>query len=177
MGSQINFFLGPNDLADLFDVLTQSNDIVILSDESDSELPQEAPRVVPIYGVDRLRVLIARRTEMASLRLKPVGKTGRYTARTQDANLVEFDRPYVSQGYIRAGRLYRTDSIWQSDGSAYSKGEEWKKWASKLFSRCRKSLEKVGDTGFYAGKEALGMRKAGVLFQQVEDPKGLRCLE
>jgi hypothetical protein len=176
MGSQVEFFLGPSDLIALSDAFSQLAELVYL--RPDLRVMQlHAPEdIVPRYGTENLRFYIARKHDVQLLMSHREGEIeSQLPHHTTYQPIVEFDRPFVSNSYIRAGRMYRVDSYYLPSGEVVRKSEDWISWAKKLFAVTRKSLAKVGDSGYYAGEEALAMRSSGILFQQIDDPRNQLC--
>jgi hypothetical protein len=173
MGSQINFFLGPQDLLTISKEIGSVGDPVFLHPTSEAIEPKEVENIIPVYGSEVLRILIARREDLPSIVFRPRQGHRDYISDTQDSLVIEFGRPYVADHLIRAGRLYRDDKFWLKDGHSQPKPEEWVSWAKKLFEKCRRSLARIGDSGYFAGQQAIAMRQTGVVFQQLDDPKNL----
>lgn len=173
MGSQINFFLGPQDLISMSELICSVDDSVLLQVTSESSEPLEVANMIPVYGSDVLNVLIARREDLPLINFRPRQGHRDYISDTRSSLVIEFARPYVTERLIRSGRLYRDDNLWLPGGNSEPKPMEWIRWGKKLFEKCRRSLTKIDDSGYYAGQQAMAMRKAGVAFQQIDDPKNL----
>jgi hypothetical protein len=176
MGSQVNFFLGPNDLRQLASVLSKSGELVFWRADPRTALLQEVTDIVPTYGVDTLQLQLARRADFQQvLHLFSRASSGYSSDLSLYQPVVEFDLPYVAKGYIRSGRVYRQDAYWNPNDEHERKEEEWIRWAKQLFSSVRRSLTKIDGTHSYAGKEAIEMRAKGILFQEIDDPRNEFC--
>ncbi|CAN1577856.1 hypothetical protein MCELHM10_04207 [Paracoccaceae bacterium] len=147
MGSQVNFFLGPNDLRQLASVLSKSGELVFWRADPRTALLQEVTDIVPTYGVDTLQLQLARRADFQQvLHLFSRASSGYSSDLSLYQPVVEFDLPYVAKGYIRSGRVYRQDAYWNPNDEHERKEEEWIRWAKQLFSSVRRSLTKIDGT-------------------------------
>jgi hypothetical protein len=176
MGSQVSFFLAPSDLRTLKAAFSKAGDLVYIGSDPRLISLHEVTEIVPQYGVEDLHLMIARKCDYQGvLRYHESRGTQGIFDITLHQPVIELDRPFVSQGFIRSGRLYRQDSYWLMNGEEVRKPEEWILWAKRLFTKVRRSLTKFDDSFYYAGEEALAMRANGVLFQEIDDPRNELC--
>ena len=167
-GKKFTYFLAPSDQIGFEAALRASGDIALLSRLSKSVRPEEVPtsRVLAM-GKETLDLWIARRADLPEIEFKPVGARGEFYCDQTFAPVIEFDRCYVTDRYIRAGRLYRVDKYWNANKQQVSKPEAFVEWANLLYKLAKKSLTKV-EQGCYAGKEALELRKTGMAFEGLD---------
>lgn len=168
MGTQFSFFLAPADQLPFELALTASGDIAFLRDVSHSSTPEEAnTSKVLAMGKERLDLWIARRQDLPDLRFNAVGARDEYSCDSTFAPVVEFGRCYVTDKFIRAGRLYRVDKFWNENSELVSKPDSFVEWAERLYKLAKASLTKV-EQGCYAGAEAVKLRQAGVAFEGLD---------
>lgn len=173
MGSQVNFFLGRTDLSLLERTLRLTGDVNFIHRVSDSPHPSEVASLsVQDYGRDDLSLLIARPLDLGALRLGQIEGTRTFTASAISHPVVELDRPFVAPGFIRAGRLYWTKERWLAGGGRAENEPQFQTWAASLLRKCRATLTKLEGSPYYAGPEALELRKTGVQFSNLDDPRG-----
>lgn len=167
-GKQFTFFLASSDQIVFEEALRASGDIAFLPDVSKSERPEEllTSRVLAM-GRERLDLWIARRTDLFGITFKPIGTRDEYSCDPTFAPVIEFGRCYVTDRFIRAGRLYRVDKYWNERSQRVSKPVGFIEWADRLYKLAKASLTKV-EQGCYAGAEALELRKRGVAFEGLD---------
>ncbi len=167
-GKQFGFFLAPSDQLEFEGELRTSGDIVFLSERPSLPAAEELSTTQILkMGKEPLGVLIARREDVGSLRFPAVKNTNIYVCDTYDSLAVEFSRCYVTERFIRAGRLYRVDKYWDKNNNLATKPADFIDWAERLHKIAKKSLTKV-EQGYFAGKEALELRASGVAFEGLD---------
>lgn len=168
IGKQFGFFLAPSDQLEFERELRTSGDIVFLNERPSSPRAEELPTTQILkMGEEPLGVLIAQRADLRHLRFLVVKNADIYVCDTYDSLAVEFSRCYVADRFIRAGRLYHVDKYWDRYNNLTHKPTEFIDWAARLYKAAKKSLVKV-EQGYFAGKEALELRAAGVAFEGLD---------
>ena len=167
-GKQFSFFLGFADQIKFEEALRSSGDIAFLKFWPKSIRPEElSTSQVLTMGQDVLQVLIARRDDISQIEFLPIKGREAFSCDPTFAPVVEFGRCYVTDRYIRAGRLYRVDKYWDDNRQLIDKPIAFIDWADQLYKLAKASLTKV-EQGCYAGAEALELRKAGVAFEGLD---------
>ena len=118
-------------------------------------------------GKEVLDLWIARRANHSEIIFKPLGSRDEFYCDQTFAPVIEFGRCYVTDRFIRAGRLYRVDKYWDENKQLVSKPDAFIDWADRLYKLAKASLTKV-EQGCYAGVEALELRKKGVAFEGLD---------
>lgn len=167
-GKQFTFFLAPSDQMGFEEALRASGDVAFLRHWPKSAHPDELPTSqVSAMGKEVLDIWIARRADLHDIEFKPVGARGDFYCDPMFAPVIEFSRCYVTDRFIRAGRLYRVDQYWNANEQFVSKPGAFVDWADRLYKLAKASLTKV-EQRCYAGAEALELRKAGVAFEGLD---------
>lgn len=167
-GRQFGFFLSGSDQVRFEEALRASGEIAFI------EVWPKAPRAVELatsviskMGEDTLKILITRREDMRHVEFRPIRGREVYSCDPTFAPIVEFSRCYVTDRFIRAGRLYRVDKYWDENKQLVSKPDAFIDWADRLYKLAKASLTKV-EQGCYAGAEALELRKNSVAFEGLD---------
>jgi hypothetical protein len=159
-GRQINFFLGPSDQAPFEDALRRVDELAILQSRSRTPVPEPiASTVIRQYGIEPLRILLARPSDVSKISAHQILGSDEYTCDPVADLIVEFDRSYVSTGLIRPGRLFYYASLIGSEGPV-DKATAFVEWASGLFRGARGFLVRI-DRYWWAGPEALRLSSLG----------------
>jgi hypothetical protein len=167
-GRQFSFFLALADQVGFQEAIQALGDVVFLHSRSPTAIPEEcSSTIVTKFGETPLRVLIARRADLAQIKFRPISGRNEWTCDVITQPIIEFDRSFVSDKSIAAGRLYRVDKYWGDDGKLLSKPDSFIEWANRLYKLAKASLTKV-EQGCYAGAEALELRKKGVAFEGLD---------
>ena len=161
-GKQVALFLTKNDLMEFEQGLrAKISTIVFLRDHVRSAKPEVLPTISELeYGTDILRVLIARWQDHNRLQYTYVPTRGEFFCSSIENPIIEFDRPYVTNEFIRAGRLYFLPSYW-GETDKIVKSSEFLEWADSVLGFARRTLKRVPDKG-YAGREAQQLHERGV---------------
>lgn len=117
-GKQFSFFLGPADQIRFEEALRSSGEIAFLKVWPTSAHPEEQPtsRVLAM-GSEILDLWIARREDLSQIEFRQVKGRDVFSCDLTFAPVVEFGRCYVTDLYIRAGRLYWVDEYWDESGN------------------------------------------------------------
>lgn len=167
-GKQFTFFLAPSDQIGFEAILRESGDIIFLADLSKSKRPQELETSqILTMGKDRLDLWIARRVDIPQIEFESIGARDEYFCDPTYTPVIEFGRCFVTDLFIRAGRLYRVDQYWNANGQLISKPDAFIEWADNLYKLAKGSLTKI-EQGCYAGREALELREKGVAFEGLD---------
>lgn len=167
-GKQFTFFLSAADQLGFEEALRASGEIAFLRSWPASSEPEElSTSKVREMGVEMLDILIVRREDLPLLEFRPVRGGNVFSCDSVLAPVVEFGRCYVTDRFIRAGRLYRGDQYWDSNKQPVSKHRAFVEWAERLYKLAKASLTKI-EQGCYAGAEAIELRKAGLVFEGLD---------
>jgi hypothetical protein len=167
-GKQFTFFLGPSDQLDFEEAARASGGVVFLKELSNSPHPEEvATSRVLAMGTENLGLWIARREDLSQIEFRPIAGRGVFSCDPLSHPIIEFSRCYVSERFIRAGRLYRMDKYWDENGQLLTKSDAFVEWADRLYKLTKTSLTKI-EQGCYAGAEALELRKKGIAFEGLD---------
>jgi hypothetical protein len=161
-GKQVRLFLTKNDLAEFEKALRLAVPAVMfLRDHFRAAQPEVLPTISELeYGVDVLRVLIVRWQDLNKLEYTHIPARKEFFCSPIENPIIEFNRPYVTKEFIRAGRLYFIPSYW-GESSKIAKPPEFVEWADSIIRLARRTLKRVSDKG-YAGREALQLQEQGV---------------
>jgi hypothetical protein len=161
-GKQVRLFLTKNDLAEFEKALRSAiSAVVFLKDHSRSAQPEVLSTISDLeYGVDILPVVLARWQDLNKLEYTHLPARGEYFCSPIENPIIEFNRPYVTKEFIRAGRLYFIPSFW-GESSKITKPPEFVEWADSIIGLARKTLKRIPDKG-YVGREALQLHEHGV---------------
>lgn len=167
-GKQFSFFLGVSDQIEFEDTMRSSGDIVFLRHWSQSARPEEvATSQVLAMGREVLGLWIARREDLSLIDFQPIKGRAEFACDPTVAPVIEFSRCYVTDRFIRAGRLYRVDKFWDDNRQLVGKPHAFIEWADTLYRLAKASLTKV-EQGCYAGAEAIKLRETGVAFEGLD---------
>jgi len=167
-GKQFTFFLAQTDEIAFEEALRASGDIAFLRVWPKSANPEEVPTSQVLeMGREILNLWIARRVDLPMINFTQVRGREVFSCDPTFAPVVEFSRCYVTDCFIRAGRLYRVDKYWDENEQLVSKPDAFIEWADRLYKLAKASLTKV-EQGCYAGAEAMELRKQGVAFEGLD---------
>jgi hypothetical protein len=165
MGSQIGFYLTPNDQIELGKVLvTECGARLVSGTVLQSGIALLSPESLgsPVYGN---RVLLSREVDFPELSFDPLGMGRGFVCDSSSSPVIDFDLGRVSDKCIFRGRLYRSDHV-AKDGELLPKSDDWRSWAKRAFSLCKRFLYRIDDRasplfGFFLGSEARRLWEKG----------------
>jgi hypothetical protein len=161
LGRQITVYLGRSDQAPFEQALSVAADFAILKSRSSSTRPElVSTTAISEYGKDRLRVLLARPGDLDAISFSQVLGRPEYSCDPTHQPIIEFDRSYVGDAVIRAGRLYFVPRYYDQVGRVVSKPKEFLDWAERLLKAAQDATHEIRQ-GIYCGAEALALSKAG----------------
>ena len=167
-GRQQSFFLAPSEQAAFELKLREAGDMSVLMARSSTPLPITiASTVIAQFGKERLRVLLARTEDVDEVVFVPVAGRREYSCDPTSSPVVEFDRCYAADDFIRSGRLYFIPRYYGPDGNLISKNQNFLDWASAMMRAARRYLHEV-DHDVFAGPEAVALRASGFRFEGVD---------
>ena len=171
-GRQFSFFLGLTDQLGLNEAIRASGDAVFLNDRSYSEKGEEvSSSIIHDPSKESWRILIARRADLPHIRFHSTGYRNQFGCNVTYQPIVEFDRFLMFKTFLRAGRMYRVDKYWNEQRELVSKSPEFIAWADRLYKLVKQSLrkiERVGPQSYFAGEEALALRRSGIPFEGLD---------
>jgi len=171
-GHQFTVFLDSADQASFEQTVRKSGDITFLRDRSPSSRPEELPdSVIRRFGEERLGILIARRADLSDIRFQKIEGRNDFSCDPTTQLAIEFSRCYVTNTFIRAGRLYRVDEFFDMRRARVLKSAEFIEWGERLFHLAKGALHMI-ENGIYAGGHALQRRKGGVKFEGLDGAVG-----
>lgn len=171
-GKQFSFFLGPSDQAEFERAIRTSGDVAFLRIWPHSARPEEVETSEVLeMGREILDLLIARRADVADIEFRPIKGRNEFSCDPTFEPVIEFGRCYVTDRFIRAGRLFRVDKYWNTEKQLVSKPDTFVEWADSLYKFAKASLTKI-EQGCYAGAEAMKLREAGVAFEGLDIEMG-----
>jgi hypothetical protein len=140
MGRQVNFFLLPNDFADLQVAIESAGPVRFLQDRTKTQqLRKLNSLVIPPdeMGKTGLRVYATRPNDVDQIKLRWIEQQNHWIVDSLDSPVVEIDRCYYDSHLIRRGRVYfATDLRFRP----HLPDEEFTKWGSSVISRIRRRL-------------------------------------
>lgn len=166
MGRQVNFYMMPDDVADLESHFKAVGDIVFLAVRMSGPQPREEATLEPLSGDFGMRYLV-RRPDLSKLRIQHVAEQGDYAISAPFSPVVEFSRSRLDDemGRLAPGRMYVSTSVW--DGSTQIIATpEFLTWAGTLFDAIKKNkaycaMKEPGRRGFYISRRAAAWRDQG----------------
>ena len=166
---QFSFFLGFNDQASIEQAIRKSGDVVFFRESAPSPSPVQVRTVViEQHRPEPFKILICRRVDLTSIQfIESPGPHGYYVDQDRSP-FVEFSRfPKMADDHqIRASRLYRIDKYWNDVDKLVSKSLDFVEWAEHLYALTKASMIKI-QNGYYAGAEAIKLRRDGILFEGI----------
>lgn len=167
-GHQFSFFLGPSDQS-LFEksILNQGDATFIRARPSSNISEVLDTSILSEFGKDPLRILIVMKLDLSSIKFTPIKGGIGFTCDPISQPIIEFDRPFIGNNYIRSGRLYQIDSYFGQHGELVNKSKEFIEWSRRLFAVTKAGLTPI-QRGLYAGREALAMRGNGIAFEGLD---------
>lgn len=116
--------------------------------------------LIASFGREPLRIILATRKDYKNIRYSQVGADSEFSADVVYMPVIEFDRCYVGDNYIRRGRLYVFFEHYDASGNVVPKAPDFVKWAQCVFSSIKRVLIRMPD-GRYAGAGAISLRDQG----------------
>lgn len=162
MGHQINFFLGPNDHAELEMRLREAGELVVLRNRSLTPEPHPVDTTnFTEDGKQWLFLYLVRPSDLSAVRTREVAAQGYWSVDDLRSPVIELNRCYYNGKILRRGRLYFVDGYYGAQDQWVEKPEEFKAWAKRLFAAARKTLTFDKNLGAHIGPEAEQMRLDG----------------
>jgi hypothetical protein len=162
MGHQINFFLGPNDHAELEMRLRKVGELVVLHDRSPTpESRQVETTNFTEDGKQWLFLCLVAPSDLSAVRTREVAAQGYWSVDDLRSPVIELTRCYYNGEILRRGRLHFVDGYYGAQDQWVEKPEEFKAWAMRLFAAARKTLTFDKELGAHIGREAMQMRRDG----------------
>jgi hypothetical protein len=162
MGHQINFFLGPNDHAELEMRLREAGELVVLHVRSPTPEPRQVDNTnFTEDGKQWLFLYLVRPDDLSAVRTREVAAQRYWSVDDLRSPVIELTRCYYNGKILRRGRLYFVDGYYGAEDQWVEKPEEFKAWANRLFAAARKTLTFDKNLGAHIGPEAEQMRLDG----------------
>ncbi|GLH75101.1 hypothetical protein SSBR45G_00090 [Bradyrhizobium sp. SSBR45G] len=157
---QVNFFLTPNDQAELLSKLDPAGQFIYVARRrKDSRIDILPTPAVRQMGKEALKIYIARADDLDAMSFDDIGTFS--SIDVIRSPVIEFSRCFMGDQFIRDGRFYVVNSYFDRDGRVARKDEGFLTWAARLVSKTRRCLTKDPDSFFYFGAEALQLKSAG----------------
>lgn len=163
---QLNFFLGPQDQELLEECFILCGDFIIIRPRSIKLLCVLETTIISDFAKSELRVLLAQKADMKDIKLHRLKNTQMESANIISNPIIEYDRCYVGDKFIRRGRLYFVEKYFDEFGVLIRKPDSYVQWAKCIFREVRSKLFHHGN-GMYAGPEANALMQRGWLLKQL----------
>lgn len=163
---QLNFFLGPEDQEILEKCFIECGEFMIMRPRNISSLCVLSTTIIIDFGKSELRVLLARKADLEYIKFRPVQTTGMNSANDISNPVIEYDRCYVGDNFIRRGRLYFVAKYFDEDGELIRKPADYLRWAKCILRKVKSKLLHQGN-GVYLGPEAKALLQQGWLLKQL----------
>lgn len=153
MGHQVNFHATPVDIETITANLKKLEPLVVLHSYSSTEQVRSVESLIYLeHGAPWLYFFLARPADLKSIVTRHVPTQGYWSIDVVRSPVVEFNSCFFDGKTFRSGRVYYTDSYYDTDNSLVPKSEAFTTWAKAVLAGTRKSLKKRGHT--YAGPDA-----------------------
>jgi hypothetical protein len=158
---QVNFFLTPNDQAELMGQLAGLGKFVCLAAVSQDSSPRilESAEIKEM-GREPLQIFIALQKNVGDIFFRELRTVTFRSVDVVRSPVIKFSRCYQDERCIRRGRLYVINSYYDQN-AVISKDEEFLKWSDRLISKTRKVLRRL-EPLTHIGPEALRLKEAGL---------------
>lgn len=111
-----------------------------------------------------MRILIAHEDLLDQVTFKPSGPNGQPICDLIESAVIEFNLCIQRSGAIEAGRFYRQDSIYDSEGDRIYRPAVFIKMADRIYKGTKRVLNPLADKYYYAGQAANKCRREGIRF-------------
>ncbi|MGJ4996644.1 hypothetical protein ACQR0Z_19630 [Bradyrhizobium sp. HKCCYLS3077] len=157
---QINFFLTPDDQAELLRRLDPDGQFVYLARRCLYDQMQILPTaVVRQMGQEPLGIYIARAADLDTIVFNE-GENDK-SIDVIRSPVIEFNRCYLGDEHISDGRLYVVNSYFDAHGRIARKNDSFLKWSERLIAKTRRCLTKEDKSFYYFGTETLQLKRSG----------------
>jgi hypothetical protein len=166
MGRQVEFYMLPDDPAELEAEFKARGDVVFLAVRMPGPQPREEESLGPVPRDFGGRYL-ARRAELGQIRVDHVPEQNDYAIGAACSPVVEFSRSRLDPetGRLAPGRMYVTTSTWDRQ-TRIEAAPDFLKWAGQLFGAIRRGrnfsvLKEPSHKGIYISQRAAAWREQG----------------
>lgn len=169
MGRQVNFYIMPEDLADLEFDLKAREDVVILTVSMPGPDPRAVDTLAPLPHDYGTRYLI-RPGDLGRVRSTFVPAGGHYMVDASRSPVVEFSRGrFDAQRRLTCGRIYVYTWIQDEQDNCVKPDPDYLDWGDSLMKVIRKNqrysmLKGPGDRGIYLSRRAADWHAQGGVF-------------
>lgn len=164
---QLNFYLSAVDQKVVEIALTSCCEVLIFDARSLTPSPQKRPTMrVEKFGEEPLRIVVAPAMYADDIVYRPINGRRDYSSNVLKMPIIEFDRCYVGDGYIRRGRIYAAVEYYDDEGELIQKPKAFVDWVNCVFERTTKSLAMAND-GCLIGEDALLLQEKGWLMKSL----------
>lgn len=158
---QLNFFLSPSDQKFVEEAISSCGPFAIFDSRSSSSHPQKrADMRVAEFGKEPLRILISQSMYESEIMLTRIRGSNEYSASVLKMPIIEFDRCFLGDKFIRRGRVYAVMEYYDENGDLVKKPKAFAHWIKCVFGEIKDSLTQTAD-GKYVGEEALSLNADG----------------
>jgi hypothetical protein len=161
MGKQVNFYLIPDEIAQLEEKLRALKEpFVIIHNRSSNSEPRILSNLNFIEDDHRwLFYYLVRKDDYASILMRNVPEQNYWVIDNLRSPVIEFNSCFYDGSILRRGRLYYIESYYGIDDELVAKPEPFRKWAKSVLSLTKKNLEKFNND--YIGEKTKHWVKQG----------------
>jgi hypothetical protein len=168
MGRQINYYMTAEDHRAFEERLRRAGDFVAIRHKSKKPGPQA---VDLSSSLDTLYLYLVRPDDLSAVITEEIPARGEYFVRGDLSPVVEHDRCFQGDGFIRPGRLYFEEKYVSKDRRWVAKNEDFIVWARRLLRQARGFFAGRRSSFYYVSEKADAARSRGVkLLQPWEGP-------
>jgi hypothetical protein len=167
LSSQINYFLGPADEQRVEEIIETDGRFHFLRQPLGSPSVSLSATVPPVQeGQWSPFMMLVRPGDERRIGLRLIETQGYYLPDLFKGYVVEYGRCFFQSKIIRSNRMCFVATGGFNEGKHQYKDDDFIKDARSLFRKVKKVLILM-ENGWYAGKEALELKEAGVRFASV----------
>jgi hypothetical protein len=161
MSRQIRVLLTSTDIRKIEAKVREIGDFRTVSSRSQSPRPGLLLSAVPTgQPGEPLMVFLCRPEDLDVLQLVEVPAQGHWAVESTSSPAIEFLRPYVGEGIIRAGRLYAKLEYYRDD-QLVTKPDPFRRWVDDVFKAVKKTCTRDAALDAYVGAEARELAAKG----------------
>lgn len=164
MGKQINFYMTPEDICDLENLIFNIEETIILSDRSNNFLPRISNSLTcDEYGQMQLFYYLARKKDLENIFMKHVSEQNYWAIDAVRSPVIEYTGCFYDGRILAPGRIYYIDKYYSDSGEIIEKSHDFKIWAKSVFRQTRKVLLKQEGNFRFIGKKAKALLEASTI--------------
>lgn len=158
---QLNFFLTVEDQKAVERAISMCGEVSIFDARSATgDARKRENMCVQEFGKEPLRIVLSLARHADKVIFTRANDYGDYSVNVLKMPVIEFDRCYVGDGYIRRGRVYAIMDYHDDEGLLIHKPEVFINWVKCVFAEIENSLSVTAD-GCFIGDEARSLSEKG----------------